>query len=403
MTQINALYQSDYDKPIIQPETLSLERQHFVTERDYRYRRYNTALLLQVVPNPEPLGPHGMDIAQYFFPKVGIHRQDLTDWSAEKLRTDWNLSYARISELLGFSGESGARMAVNRYRARTFGVMQGYSYQIGSGIAPKTNMKTRRFGVEIEFVDLDFYEAARIVQMVTGRHCHTTSYHGRTCDTCRQRLDYSEWKIERDSTVTRTDTDDDGNDFTSGGEAISPVGFGEDHLAVIGKVMQGLRAGGAKVNTQAGLHVHLNMKDMGREGLANFVLTWAQQEDFMYGLCAPSRRGNHYCEPISITEAENIATQFRQSGRAYGNRGALNITSYPKLGTFEIRMHQGTLNPKKMTAWVKLLMALVQVVKQNEFSDLTGDLSVLGKLTTKGFLDQEIGSYLFARHGHFDN
>ena len=403
MTQNNAIYQSTYDKPIIAPETSSLERQHFVTERDYRYRRYKTALAMQIVPNPEPSGPHAMDIAQYFFPKVGIHRQDITDWSAEKLRTDWNLSYARIGELLGFSGESGARMAVNRYRARTYGVANGYSYQLGTGTVVRTNISTRRFGVEIEFKALEFYEAARIIQMVTGRHCHSTSYHGRTCDTCHQRVDYTEWKVERDSSVCHQEEDEDGNEYTAGGEAISPVGYGDSHLEQIGKVMKALRTGGARVNTQAGLHVHINMKDMGKEGLANFVTTWAQQEDFLFGLCAPSRRNNHYCEPISMTDAQNIATQFRASGRAYGNRGALNITSYPKLGTFEIRMHQGTLNPEKMRAWVKLLLAFAQVVKENQFSDLVPDLSVLGALTAKGFLDQEIGSYLFARHGHLAN
>jgi len=389
------IYESFYEIPSSSNFDIHFDCK-FVTPEDERRKSYKFAFLQQVVGSE----------TQYFLPKVGIHKQQYTDWSAYQLRHNYHCTFAHIARLLAYKSESGARMAYNRYIARVVnqGTGGGYSYILGTGSrTPAMGIAARTFGVEIEFKGLELNYASRLIERATGSHCHITGYHGRTCDVCGQRLGYAEWKLERDSTVSESQEDEDGNPITVGGEAVSPVGKGDAHLEEIGKVMETLKRNGAIVNRQAGLHVHINMKDMGRVGLANFVLTWQQSEDFLYGLCAPSRRTNHYCEPMSLTEAQNIANQFRTTGRAYGNRGALNITSYPKLGTFEIRMHQGTLNPKKMKSWVKLLMAYTQAVKEGKHSDLTGDLSVLGKLTSYGFLDQEIGSYLFARHGHLAN
>jgi hypothetical protein len=361
----------------------------FLDDRDHRYRRYYKAFL------ESQLGIR----SYYYMPRYQRDSQERVDWAAFQLRDQYSLTYHRIALLLQFRGESSARMAVNRYRARNLGVERGYAYQLGTGVRRRSliTIDTRTFGVELEFKELDFFEAARVVERATGRHCHSTDYHGRTCLTCRQRVGYAEWKVEHDGSVCRMDAS--GN--KTGGEAIAPVGCGDRHIDEISRVMVALRSAGAVVDRDAGMHMHMSVKDLSREQLAQFVLFFQAQQAFLWGLVAPSRRGNGYCDELSLTEANNIAAQFRAGRDAYGPRGALNISPYPRLGTFEIRMHQGTLNARKMKAWVLLQLAYAQSVKEDKHQSYQADLTVLGSLTRDGFLDQQVGSYLFARHAHF--
>ena len=380
------------------------ENTRFLRTNDWNNRRYQAVFL--VTTRNRYIGGEMRPAGQFYIPSVAHgDSQSEIDWASHSLRIHYHLTYAQIARIIGFSGESGARMAVNRYRNRNLQAIghspRGYSYQLGSGQSGQrtVTIDTRTFGIEIEFRYLDFLDAAQVVESATGRHCHSTEYHGRSCMTCGSRVSYSEWKVEKDSTVCSSEWDEDRQATRyKGGEAIAPIGKGDAHLDEISAVMRALKSAGASVDTNAGMHVHLNMKDMGKEGLAEYVLMWAGLEPFIFGLVSPSRRNNRFCEPMSITDAQNIANQFRSRGSAYGNRGALNITCYPKLGTFEIRMHQGTLNPRKMKAWVKLHLGLVQAVKERRHLNLNANLSVLGELSSRGYLDQQVGSYLFARH-----
>ena len=380
-------------------EVRNAQNHEFLAHEDWVNRRYSAAFLWYQVPESQRRLVNAERLL--FMPRYGRDSQIQVDYAAFRLRDGHSLSYERIGRLVGFRGESSARMAVNRYRERCLGVQRGYAYQLGTGGRRRrrqpVNVATRTFGVEIEFKDLDFYYAAEVVQTVTGRHCHSTDYHGRYCLTCRQRVGYAEWKVEHDGSVCRTDEDGD----KIGGEAIAPVGSGESHLDEIGRVMVALRTAGATVDSDAGMHVHMNMKDLDRAHLAEFVLMFQAQQSFLWGLLAPSRRSSGYCEHLSLSEAQQMAEQFRQRGNAYGPRGALNVSPYPRLGTFEIRMHQGTLNARKMRAWVSLLLAYAQAVKEDKFASFQPNLSVLGQLTADGYLQQAQASYLFARHGHF--
>lgn len=398
-TNSSAVIDRPWQRPPIQPSPNDLQSPPddpnlYRQPSDYSYRRYWRAYALV------------NGATQYAIPKMGVDSQAQVDWACAILRRDYHMTFARIADMVHYRNESGARMAVNRYFDRTLATQRGYAYQLGTGSRRNTTpvtLLTRKFGVEIEFRDLEQHLAAEAIQSVTNEHCHITEYHGRRCTTCRDIVGYDKWKIERDSTVTRSEWDsDEDTNLLYGGEAVAPIGSGQAHLDQIGKVMRALRAAGATVDRQAGMHVHLNMKDMGKEGLAQLVLHWQQIEDFMFGLCAPSRRNNSYCQPMSLSEAQQIAQQFRTRGTAYGNRGALNVTCYPKLGTFEFRLHQGTLNARKMDSWVKLLLGITQSVKERKHQLYQPNLSLLGSLTADGFLEQQAGSYLFARHAQLN-
>lgn len=97
----------------------------------------------------------------------------------------------------------------------------------------------------------------------------------------------------------------------------------------------------AEVNSSCGLHVHIDVRNRDRvKTYKNFV----RAQDLLYKLVCSSRSDNNYC--------------YRQSSEeplwASHNRG-VELTSKP---TIELRMHHGTLDPKIITNWVKLLTSI---------------------------------------------
>ena len=379
---------------------LTTDVAQYISEWDCRRHRYRSLMRTTSNRTYDRQANVWRDSGMLFFPRVNRDRQSEIDYTVFQLRDRENKSFNKIANLVGYSSESGARMSFNRYRARELSVATGgYSYQLGGGtrVSSSLDIMTRWFGVEIEFVTLPYHLAAGVVESVTGRHCHQMAYHSRRCDTCNQRVGYEEWKVETDSSVT-----DYNGSVRLGGEAIAPKKRGLAHFEEIGNVQKALAAAGAKIDQRCGMHVHISMQDMSRQELARFVLMWQKQQQFLYGLVAPSRKNHHYCSDISLSSATQIAQQFEATGNSYGDRGSsLNVTSYPKIGTFEIRLHQGSLNSRKMRAWVLLMLGFAQAVKVGIDTDLTPDLSVLGKLVSANVLDQQVGSYLFSRHEHF--
>ena len=52
-------------------------------------------------------------------------------------------------------------------------------------------------------------------------------------------------------------------------------------------------------------------------------------------------------------------------GQAVRTR-SMNITNFRKTGTYEVRLHQGSLNAKKINTWIKFLLAFVEFASQDQ-------------------------------------
>ena len=131
--------------------------------------------------------------------------------------------------------------------------------------------------------------------------------------------------------------DDDMNPF----EFASHASNGDLLLANIHAACTALSP--ARVNASCGLHVHLDMRDTSVEARANIVRAWQAFEPLFFRLVPSGRRDNHFCQAGITT-----------SGDRYH---ALNTTALGKHGTYEIRLHQGTTNERKLRSWVQLLVA----------------------------------------------
>lgn len=213
---------------------------------------------------------------------------------------------------------------------------------------------SRRFGVEIEFLS-----TVTVEQVLTSLRsaCIQAEYEGYTHRTTPH------WKIVSDGSC--------------GYELVSPILEGEAGIEELQKAATALEATGAQVDRRCGLHVHFDARQMSLKAIKNIFKMWLKFEDVLDTFQPLSRRGsnNTYCRTNldhNIIDADNHRVQcsklFRQIDQCKNMEDMralypcryrkLNIQSYFRHQTLEVRHHAGTTNPEKITNWVRLMARL---------------------------------------------
>lgn len=123
-------------------------------------------------------------------------------------------------------------------------------------------------------------------------------------------------------------------------------------LNMIDKVSRELYRVKAEVNKSCGLHVHLDMQQSTDAQQQNICAWWQIFEPVFFAICSPSRRQNQFANStIAITDR----TWRRE--RYY----ALNISALGRHGTYEIRLHQGSVNGEKIKSWILVLLSFFEI------------------------------------------
>jgi hypothetical protein len=205
------------------------------------------------------------------------------------------------------------------------------------------------------------------------------------------------WKVTHDGSLD------------SGGEIVSPVmrlagGRAEDEIR---RVYGIARKGGGRATDHCGLHVHVDAKCLGPTGMAALMRMAMENEGLLFGIAQngkPQHRGEpngyRYCKPFSnnlgdafdLMHAESRG-QFRNAlyEQVPANRGALppahvdnyqanrydparyfaiNFNSYWYRGTVEFRIFDGTDDPEKAIANVKLALGMVAAASRGDYAFL---------------------------------
>lgn len=291
------------------------------------------------------------------------------------------MSWAQIAESLGVAGESTVREGVRRYLGRQTNTARSAAAQTAASarwsqtaIIP---LSQRTFGVEIEFHTAIRAHVAEAVERVVGYHIHMVGYHGTTCCTCGGRVSgYSQWKLETDSSATRGMRNAGHLPRNQGGELVSPVLSGEAGIAEVKAVMQALRSVGAKVDKKHGMHMHLGVADMNSDHKIRLVRNFYNSQTQFFDLVAASRRNNIYCRPLSNYQMTHWIVELQNGRFPSGNHtDAMNLTNLARIGTIEMRLHQGTLNGKKAEMWIRLMLQFFEASRaHDEELGATGNL-----------------------------
>jgi len=138
---------------------------------------------------------------------------------------------------------------------------------------------------------------------------------------------------------------------------------------------------GFSTNKSCGLHIHIDCRHLSFEQVcvrAKIIDKWIKA---LVELVPVSRRDNRYCK-IGFSSHD----RYR----------AVNVTSYSKHQTLEIRIHSSTSNYQKALAWIRLCELLFGLRKAPKAA--TGCLSVLDQLP----LAEYERSYWRARHAQLN-
>jgi hypothetical protein len=164
----------------------------------------------------------------------------------------------------------------------------------------------------------------------------------------------------------------------SGMEFVSPVLYGDEGLQEVIKICAIGRKLGWQTNSDCGLHIHCDMTGEGTDTCKRvayaYTLTYPMWQTFVTQYRAYDCR---YCESLNllleeIEDSDNWSLQCRNMSRYYG----INFASLYRHGTYEIRLHQGSLNGRSISAWIRLHLRFIDAVR--ELSSYTQIKEVFG-------------------------
>lgn len=248
----------------------------------------------------------------------------------------------------------------------------------------RTSGDRRKFGVEIEYIG-----GTQSLIREMERRGLTVSYEGYT-----HRVTPGAWKIVTDGSLSN-----------GGYELVSPPLSGSAGRRQVKLACEALQASGARVNNSCGLHVHHDIHDLDAAGIGRLASLWSNNQRNINWLVAASRRDSQWAQPLTSTEvaqynAMNPARDLRSQVQsiAYRRYRSLNFLAYVRYGTVEVRQHQGTLNAKKMLAWIALGQAVIRSAKAGATENQANTAAFCRSLNG---LDRATTDYLIRRAATF--
>jgi hypothetical protein len=166
------------------------------------------------------------------------------------------------------------------------------------------------------------------------------------------------------------------------------------------------------VDRTCGLHVHHDARDMTGTQLAWMLEFYVENQTVIDSILAPSRRstsGAYYCQPWQQGEKRTLYSTARMAKsspslfndqRNFPRYRTVNVQSYAKYGTIEFRQHQGSLNPRKIAAWVRFGQAMMETAMASDGADVprfTSIQEMTNHLTRMGGLPGDVAEYLCDR------
>lgn len=143
---------------------------------------------------------------------------------------------------------------------------------------------------------------------------------------------------------------------------------------------------GCYVNSSCGLHVHLDARS---RNFIKMAKNFYSAQELLYSVVNDSRRDNDYCYPLSFDKYEFFVNNGGHTGHL--SRTGINLTSYSKHKTIEIRIHHGSLNAVDVLQWIKLLITIANLKTPVEGWDLLTSKYIA--MPTKTWINRKVKQY----------
>lgn len=237
-------------------------------------------------------------------------------------------------------------------------------------------MRTQKFGIEIEMTGITREKAAKVIaeyfgteSFYIGTYYETYGAKDRQGRTWKATYDSSiiAQKKERGRTVGANDT------YKC--EIVSPILTYED-LPDLQEVVRQLRHSGAFVNSQCGIHIHVDASRYTPQTLRNLVNIIASKEDILYKALRIDPARLRWCKKTNERLLETINRKKPETMEALkdiwyagSNRGrmehynetryhGLNLHSTFTKGTVEFRLFNSTTHAGEIKAYIQFCLAV---------------------------------------------
>jgi hypothetical protein len=162
-----------------------------------------------------------------------------------------------------------------------------------------------------------------------------------------------------------------------GREFVSPVLSGDEGLQAVENLLAYAAANRWRADNSCGYHLHLGMQNYTNAQQRNLYLAYKLTERVWRNLVAEQRSRNSYCRSIP-----HRARDIRSSSDIYNmivdRYEWINISALESHTTFEVRLHQGTVDRDEVINWiiahvrfVSAVMAMTERQVTRKFADIS--------------------------------
>jgi len=169
-----------------------------------------------------------------------------------------------------------------------------------------------------------------------------------------------------------------------GMEFISPILQGDQGLQSVVDFCNLAQQMGWHINSDCGLHIHCDMRGEEVRGLQNVAYAYLLTHDFWRLMVNQYRAHDcHYCRNVdyNLSDLAFNGSRWRDFCWNRDRYGYCNLSAYAKFGSYEIRLHQGSLNGRAITAWLRVHLRFIDAMAA--LHTMRDVRAVLGSTTTR--------------------
>lgn len=200
-----------------------------------------------------------------------------------------------------------------------------------------------------------------------------------------------------------------GDGSIDGMEFVSPPMEGDNGLREVRKLCEIANDNGWEVDKSCGYHLHVNVGDLTHEERASVAYAYLLTAELWNSFFPDSRRDSTYACGLCWTRTH--CERYRDTGDAayitdWTRYQWLNVSAYHRHGTFEVRLHTGTLNGRKVCNWIKAHTRFVDYVACLDFAELDdlldGDVQDQFDGLCQILDDMELCEFYAERHSRYN-
>ena len=265
------------------------------------------------------------------------------------------------------------------------------------------NMRTQKFGVEIEFTGITRYQASKVL----AKHFGTQQYHyGGTYDSYTVKDSRNRtWKISRDSSIKPEHTDHSpaGNNYKC--ELITPV-LCYTEIEDLQCLIRELRTAGMCVNSSCGIHVHVDAAKQTAASIKRLSnIIYYYENSLYFALGVSKTRVEHWCKTsnknyiktlnnssiLKMSDVKKIWYSNYYSPESWhyhpSRYHALNLHSLWQANTgIEFRLFNSTTHAGKIKCYIQLSLALCNyALNTQSYDESQNEVSLLPVLSNTDF------------------